>query len=159
MVGSISSNSVALLSSSMTEGPSLSKATRSSSALPPNDRQRYPLWWKSDQELVLSCSMNKSCSGFSDDASSLLRDSTPTTCVEKKLDSGRGRSQSALWSAAKISDYRKRLGLHRPGKTTFSSIRFSALIFSKLALWLQFSISDLSAKGPDVSGDQTGYAP
>lgn len=42
----------------MTEGPSLSKTTRSSSALPPNDRQRYPLWWKSDQELVLSCSMN-----------------------------------------------------------------------------------------------------
>ncbi|TNM91966.1 hypothetical protein fugu_018978 [Takifugu bimaculatus] len=58
LVGSISSNSVALLNSSMSEGPSLSKATRSSSALPPNDRQRYPLWWKSDQELVLSCSMN-----------------------------------------------------------------------------------------------------
>ncbi|XP_056875211.1 ciliogenesis and planar polarity effector 1 isoform X3 [Takifugu flavidus] len=81
LVGSISSNSVALLNSSMSEGPSLSKATRSSSALPPNDRQR---------------------------------DSSQTTCVEKNLDSGQGRSQSALWSAAKISDYRKRLGLHRP---------------------------------------------
>lgn len=55
LVGSISSNSVALLNTSMTEGPSLSKATRSSSALPPNDRQRYPLWWKSD---LLSCSIN-----------------------------------------------------------------------------------------------------
>lgn len=76
---------------------------------------------------MLTCSMNNPAV---DSVMMLLlsfRNSGQTTCVEKNLDSGQGQSQSALWSAAKISDYRKRLGLHRPGEATFSSIRFSAL--------------------------------
>lgn len=60
LVSCIPSSSAALLNSSMTEGPALPKTTRSSSAPPPNDRQRYPLWRKSEQELVLSWRMNNS---------------------------------------------------------------------------------------------------
>lgn len=46
-----------------------------------------------------------------------FRDYSQSTSAEKNLDSAQDRSQSALWSAVKVSDYRRRLGLHRPGKT------------------------------------------
>lgn len=52
----------------------------------------------------------------------LLRDYSQFTSAERNLDSGQDRSQSALWSAVKVSDYHRRLGLHRPGKTAFSYI-------------------------------------
>lgn len=52
----------------------------------------------------------------------LLRDYGHSTSAEKSLDSGQDRPQSALWSAVKVSDAHRRLGLHRPGKTAFSYI-------------------------------------
>lgn len=89
----------------------------------------------------------------------LLRDYSQTTSAEKNLDIGQDRSQSALWSAVKVSDYRRRLGLHRPGKMALSCTVLQLTYFLNLLYVITFSISYLSAKGPYVSADQTWYAP
>lgn len=71
------------------------------------------LQWSGTSSFFLMTGISRIC----DEGSfPLLRDYSQSTSDEKNLDSGQDRSQSAFWSAVKVSDYRRRLGLHRPGK-------------------------------------------